>query len=132
MYLRFKTQFINEDDRPNTGIFQAMKFIREHHLTDDEDEALLKELTKWFNDNLEEPNWYSDEKREYGVTAKAVCWFKDSAKVFIQKIHELIVILEKYDLILERVTTQHPGTIVYSDEFQIVAIPFKSERKKVT
>jgi hypothetical protein len=131
MYLRFKTQFINKDDKPNTGIFQAMRFIREHHLTDDVDETMLKELTKWFIDNLPEPHWYTNEKREYGVRAKAVCWFKDSAKIFIQKIHELIIILEKYDLIVERITTQDPGYIVYSDEFQIVAIPFKSERKRV-
>ena len=131
MYLRFKTQFINEDDKPNNGIFQAMRFMREHSLTHDEDEAMLKELTEWFDHNLTEPNWYTNEKRKYGVRAKAICWFIDSATVYIQKVHELIIILEKYDLIVERVTTKHPGTIVYKDEFQIAAIPFKSSKKKV-
>ena len=81
-----------------------MKFVREHKLTLDEDELKLKEL---------------------------YLWFKDSAKEHILKIHDSILILEKYNLIVERVTSKNPGTIVYEDEFQISVIPFRSYRKRV-
>ncbi len=44
---------------------------------------------------------------------------------------ELIEILEKYDLIVERLISKNPGYIVYEDEYQVSAVPFKANRYKV-
>ena len=52
MYLRFITRFINEFDKPQTGLFHAAGFIREHRSTSDLDELLLGELRIWFKENF--------------------------------------------------------------------------------
>ena len=44
---------------------------------------------------------------------------------------ELAEILERYDFVVERLTTRNPGYIIYEDDHQISAIPFKSDRNKV-
>ena len=130
MYIRFITQFIDEKGQNRTGLFQAMGFIRDHPLTDDKDEAKLKVLTIWFEENLEAPQWFANPKGRRHET-KSLSWFKDSAKIHILKVNELIEILEKYDLIIERVTSKDLGHKVYEDEFQVSAEPLKSNRKRV-
>jgi hypothetical protein len=130
VYIRFITQFINERGQNKTGLFQAMGFIRDHSLTDDEDESKLKGLTSWFEENLDAPKWFANPVGRRHET-KSLSWFKDTAKEHILKVNELIEILEKYDLIIERVTSKDLGHKVYEDEFQVSAEPLKSHRKRV-
>jgi hypothetical protein len=130
LYLRFITQFINEVDKPEVGVFNAMHFIWEHRLTKDDDEAKLKELYAWFKSHLNAPPWFTNPKG-YPHESKALSWFKDSSKEHILKMHEVMQVLEKYDIIVERLTSKAiPGTIVYEDEFQISAVPWGGFRKK--
>ena len=82
MYIRFITQFINEKGQNKTGLFQAMGFIRDHQLTDDEDESKLKDLTSWFEENLDAPKWFANPEGRRHET-KSLSWFKDTAKVGI-------------------------------------------------
>ena len=131
MYLRFTTQFINPYNESETGIFMALKYVRDDlSITQDEDIYKLKLLTGWFNQYLDKPIKFSNATNKNPANI-SLSWFKDSAKNHIQKIHELIEILERYDIIVDRVTTQNPGYVVYEDEFQISAIPFKAHRNYV-
>ena len=131
MYLRFTTQFINPYNEPETGIFMALKYVRDDlSITLDEDIYKLKLLTGWFNQYLDKPTKFSNATNKSPANV-SLSWFKDSAKEHIQKIHELIEVLERYDFIIDRITTQNPGYIVYEDEFQVSAIPFKAHRNKV-
>jgi hypothetical protein len=59
LYHRFITQFINEDQEVETGIFHALSFICEHSLTLEEDKLKLKNLNGWFNANVDKPNKFS-------------------------------------------------------------------------
>ncbi len=130
MYIRFITQFINEDREAETGIFQALRHIRDNSLTHNDDVHKLKVLTGWFNVNLDKPTRFSNAGNK-SPAAISLSWFKDIAKEHLLKINELIEILEKYDLIVERLTTKNPGYIVFQDEYQISAVPFKTDRKRV-
>ena len=131
MYLRFTTQFINSYDELETGIFMALKFLRDDYsATQDEDKKKLKQLSVWFDKNLDKPTRFSNALNKSQANV-SLSWFKDSAKEHIQKIHELVVILEKYDFVVERVASKNPGYVVFEDEFQISAIPFKADRNKV-
>jgi len=126
----FTTQFINEKGQNKTDLFQAMDFIRDHPLIDEEDEAKLQVLTLWFDENLDVPKWFTNPAgRRYET--KSLSWFKDTAKSHILKVNELIEILEKYNLIIERVTSKNLWHTVYEDEFQVSAEPLKSQRKRV-
>ena len=130
MYLRFITQFINEVDKPETGVFNAMHFIWEHKFTQDEDESKLKELYTWFKSNLDAPPWFSYPKG-YPHESKALSWFKDSAKEHILKMQHVMEILERYGVRVNRIWTREPGQIVFEDEFQISAVPWEPHRKRV-
>src|SRR5476651_735738 len=131
MYLRFTTQFINTYGELETGIFMALKYLRDDHsLTKDEDINKLKELSGWFNRNLEKPTRFSKGTSKLNADV-SLSWFKDSAKVHIKKIQDLIEIAEKYDIIIDRIASKNPGYIVFEDEYQVSAVPFRTDRKRV-
>jgi len=131
MYLRFTTQFINPYGDLETGIFMALKYLREDYpLTKDDDIQKLKELTLWFNQNLEKPKRFSNGTSKNNEDI-SLSWFKDSAKDHIKKMQEFIAIAETYDIIIERIASKNPGYIVFEDEFQVSAVPFKADRKRV-
>jgi hypothetical protein len=129
MYIRFITQFINEDNENETGIFQAVRHICEHSLTSGEDSHELKLLNKWFNENLNRPTKFSNATNKNPAPI-SLSWFKDSAQEHLLKTNDIIKILKKYDLVIERFISKNPGYIVYEDEYQISAIPFKNDRHK--
>ena len=130
MYLRFTTQFINEDGKTETGIFNALAFLRDHKLTQEEDVLILKTLMKWFDAYLPKPDKFSNAGNK-NPAAISLSWFKDTAKVDIKKIFELKEILNKYEIFVETLNSKNPGYIIYEDEFQVSAIPFKSDRNRV-
>ncbi len=61
----------------------------------------------------------------------SLSWFKHTATLHLQKMYEMIVILEKYDVIVTRVKRDRCGYIVYEDEYQVSSIPFRIDRKVV-
>jgi hypothetical protein len=61
MYFRFTTQFANPYGEMETGIFMALKYLRDDYLlTNNEDIIKLKEITGWFYKNLEKPDRLSN------------------------------------------------------------------------
>jgi len=130
MFVRFITSFINENGDIETGIFNAVAFIRDHSLTQDDDVNKLTALMKWFSRYLAKPDRFSNSSNK-NPAAISLSWFKDTAKTDIQKIFELKEILLKYEIVIEIVTSKNPGYIVYEDKHQVSAIPFKLDRKKV-
>jgi hypothetical protein len=130
MYIRFITEFVNEYGETHTGIFSALRFVREGSLTQDEDVNKLKELRAWFNLNLAAPDKFSNAKNK-NPSSISLSWFKDSSKEHVKKIYEIREVLYKYGVVVDVVTTKNPGNIIYEDDHQVSAIPFKTERKKV-
>jgi hypothetical protein len=131
MFLRFTTQFINPYGELETGIFMALKYLRDDHaLTTEEDVNQLKELSGWFNKNLEKPTRFSKGTSKVNADI-SLSWFKDSAQAHINKMQHFIKIAEQYDIIIERIVSKNPGYIVFEDDYQISAVPFKTDRKRV-
>jgi hypothetical protein len=66
-----------------TGIFIALKYLLDNHsLTKDEDINKLKELSVWFNRNMEKPTRFSKGASKLNADV-SLLWFKDSAKEHI-------------------------------------------------
>ena len=55
----------------------------------------------------------------------AISWLRDSATCHIRKMRELAALLESYELQVEMLTTSRPGFVVYEDDYQVVAEPFR-------
>ncbi|MDB5156526.1 MAG: hypothetical protein JWR50_1233 [Mucilaginibacter sp.] len=131
MYLRFITQFINPYGELETGIFMALKYLRDDHsLTKEEHINRLKELSHWFDKNLEKPTRFSKGTSKYNAEV-SLSWFKDSTQEHIKRMQDFIEIAKHYDIIIERIASKNPGYIVFEDEYQVSAVPFKTDRKRV-
>ena len=129
MYLRFTTKFLNPYGELETGVFMALKYLRDDYsLTTDEDILKLKALTVWFDKNLEKPSRFSNGTSKYNASV-SLSWFKDTASEHLKKMQEFVKVAEQNDIIVERITTKNPGYVVYEDEYQVSAIPFKNQRK---
>jgi hypothetical protein len=126
MYVRFVTAQQHSDTGVHMGIFQTRILLRAVGQLPAWDEARLAELKAWFNDHLEKPERVARSRRPNGHHA-AVSWFKASAHEHIAHARELAALLEQHGIPTRMLTTDRPGYIVYEDEFQVAAEPFRAE-----
>jgi hypothetical protein len=119
-YLRFVIGRKDEESHVEQGIFQAAAQALEwQHITGaDADE--LKELRAWFSENLEKPHSFGRDKLRLGI-----CWFKTSSAEHISRIWEMVQVLERNGIYVKKIRTDKPGYVIYEDEWQLVAEPFR-------
>jgi hypothetical protein len=126
MYVRF----VATRQHPNTGVqigvLQTRLLLEEVGPLAAWDEQRLQEIRDWFNTHLERPDRLARSRRPNGHNA-AISWFKASAHAHIAHARELAALLEQYGVPTLMLTTERPGYVVYEDEFQVVAEPFRSE-----
>ncbi|MGA2352277.1 MAG: hypothetical protein ABSF70_17710 [Terracidiphilus sp.] len=80
----------------------------------------LNELRAWFSENLEKPNFF-----RRGELSLGICWFKTNSAEHISCIYEMVHVLEHNGIRVKKIKTDKPGYVVYEDEWQIVAEPFR-------
>jgi hypothetical protein len=78
----------------------------------------------WLNEHLPRPERVSRTRNAYHKNKIALSWFKDSAAAPLQLARRLAEILESCGVVVEMITTERPGFVVYEDEYQVVAEPF--------
>ena len=116
MYMRFVTTRIHKDSRKPEGVFAASySLVQSDNLTSDERER-VREIQIWFNKNL--PNPPSNFS-----AARAVFWFKSTAKESIGKIWELVHLLRHYGYQVEVYKCRTLANICYEDKLQVAAYP---------
>lgn len=130
MYIRFITQFKNEEDKQETGVFQAAAFLKLNKLTFQYDIENLEKTLKWFSQNLDRPNKFSNSKSKNPADV-ALSWFKSSAKEHLKQMYAPKEILERYGMQVEVVKRLKPGYIVYEDDYQVSTIPHRADKNKV-
>jgi len=91
--------------------------LQSPHLADADE---LNELRAWFSDNLERPTSFGRDTLRLGI-----CWFKIHATSHIARIWEMVRILERNGIYVKKIKTAKPGYVIYEDEWQLVAEPFR-------
>lgn len=124
MYIRFVIPQLDEDSHVKMGVFQKTFEMLEEGVFESYEEEILQELMAWFNKNLKEPLRLKKSSKFHTIN-KAISWYKPSADMHVDKMRELISILEQKGVIVEMLKTDNPGYIVYEGRYQIVAEPFK-------
>lgn len=119
-YVRFVVGRKDEDSHVEQGIFQAATRALEWQNIMGSDADDLKELRAWFNENLEEPTSFGRDKLRLGI-----CWFKTDATEHISRIWQMVQILERNGIYVKKIRTDKPGYVIYEDEWQLVAEPFR-------
>jgi hypothetical protein len=123
MLLRFATLALDPDSSHTSGILVVAHTLRdEGDLTCSEHEE-LRLLLAWFTANLPVPKVLEDIEHR-----RAISWFKPSAEEAIHRMWELKRVLEQHGHHINVLRTDTPGTVVYEDEWQVVAKPPKGTR----
>jgi hypothetical protein len=115
---------VDPDSGVRQGVYQAIARLRETPEMSQADRDLLDEINDWFSKNLEKPSQLSISRRPH-AKAQAISWFKASAVEHIHRMRQFASVLQSYDVVVEMITSRRPGYVVYEDEFQIAAYPFK-------
>ncbi|HTX35959.1 MAG TPA: hypothetical protein VME43_13100 [Bryobacteraceae bacterium] len=119
-YIRFVIGRKDEDSHVEQGIFQAAAQALEWRTISGSDAGELNELRAWFSDNLEKPASFGR-----GNLSRGICWFRTDASEHISRMWEMVRILERNGIFVKKIRTDRPGYVVYKDECQIVAEPFR-------
>ncbi len=119
-YVRFVVGRKDEDSHVEQGIFQAVALALEWQDITGADADELNELQAWFNHNLEKPASFGRDRLRLGI-----CWFKTGATAHISRMWEMVQILERNGIYVKKVRTDRPGYVIYEDEWQLVAEPFR-------
>lgn len=131
MYIRFVIPNIDEDSGEQLGIFHALGNLRDEGLLSPDEEKEHELVREWFNRNLEKPSRFTASKPpHYRKPKKAISWFKDSAQEHIAQARAMVAILENHGVHVKLLTAKRVGYVVYEDEYQIVAEPFRKELRK--
>ncbi len=125
MFLRFVTTEMHRDSHQELGIFQAAYRLRKKGSLSEAEDLLLKEISDWFNINLDKPKRFTSAKPPYNRKRQnGISWFKDSAGEHISKMREMVALLKHHFIPVQMIKTARPGYVIYEDAFQIVAVPF--------
>jgi hypothetical protein len=126
VYVRFVVDEIDPNSGVERGIVQAMFRLWRSGALSAHEEAWWAEIRAWLDVDLDEPDRLARSRRP-GANACAISWFKASATGHIVRARELASLLAQHDIRSRMLTTERPGYIVYEDEFQIAAEPFRRE-----
>ncbi len=115
-YIRFVVGTNREEPKHQAGVVASARILKEGGQLPDYEVEHVEEIFSWLNTHLPCPP-FSGKK----WSPDAISWFKSSAQDMISKFRELIAILEEHDHPVEMLRTDHPGMILYEDDFQVVA-----------
>ncbi|MBM7128825.1 hypothetical protein [Dyella mobilis] len=124
MYIRFVVHSIDPDSGRRQGLFQALGYIADNGYLRSEEQASYEALRKWFRENLPVPESFAKSSKVHAKKV-ALSWFKPSAVEHIAKMRSFSSILVAYGVQVEVLKQDRPGYVVYEDDYQIVAEPFK-------
>jgi hypothetical protein len=116
MYVRFVVTRMVRGHRQAVGIFTALEELLAAGELTREERAELEDLSAWFDAHLPLPHVSRRDPR-------AIYWFQPSATEHLRKARELANLLELHDYTVARVTAEFAGLILYSDDFQVGALP---------
>lgn len=123
MLIRFTILAIDPDSGHTSGVLVAAHTLRdEGDLTADEHLDLRAALS-WFNKHLFVPAVL--ERPEH---RRAISWFKPAADEAIRRMWHLKGLLDLHGCHVEVLRTSDPGTVVFEDDWQIIAKPPKGQR----
>lgn len=117
-YVRFQTRHQDDDSHRPSGVFMALYELRDSNRLELYDADELNKNLDWLKMHLKSPACL----KEYG-NERAISWFHPRAKEPIRRVRAIVEILREYGVVIDQVTTDRPGTVIYEDGWQVVAKP---------
>ena len=132
MLVRFVTQMPNPLTGDRLGVFQAAYRLRRSDDLPDYVEAQISDSLIWFSQHLEVPARFNRTKSKAfrDRNTRGLCWLKPGASAHLSRLRELSAILMAEGLHVEMIRTANPGYVIYEDQHQVVAEPFRDLRTR--
>ena len=128
MYLRFVVNDVHPESERELGVFQAIHILRQCGRLSNHEVEQDDLLRRWFNQNLAKPARFTTAKPPFHRRkSRALSWFKDDAFEHISRVRSLAAILHRHGYSVRMLKTDRVGYVVYEDEYQIVAEPFRGD-----
>jgi hypothetical protein len=127
MYIRFVDDQLDCDSGKRQGIFQVIANLQDKGVLYDYEDAIVKDIRKWFNKHLEKPESFNRSAKPHAKN-KAISWFRLTATQHIEKMRQLTTIIEGHGIHVHTISTDLPGYIVYKDKDQITAEPYNETK----
>jgi hypothetical protein len=128
-------RFVLPDSHPDTGvrggIFWAAYALRRDNEISVADRKSLDDLLAWFRVNLAVPDRFNRSKSKgyYRRRTAGISWLKPTASEHLAKMGEQAKILRNNGYEVSKITTDRAGYVVFEDDHQVVAEPFRSEHR---
>ena len=125
MYIRFVTPRRDEAARAEEGLFGPAYDLRRSYSPASapwQVHEIQREIT-WFNAHLAVPDQFAVQPARHRGRRYGICWFRDSAAEAIGHAWYLAHLLDEMGVEVRQLRTEHPGTVLWSDRDQIVALP---------
>ncbi len=123
MLIRFATLATDTDSGHASGILVTAHTLRDEGDLTSEEHLELRAALAWFNEELFVPKLL--ERAEH---RRAISWFKPAADEAVRRMWHLKELLDRHGHHVEVLRTLEPGTVVYEDDWQVIAKPRKGQR----
>jgi hypothetical protein len=124
VFIRFVIQENDIDSGRRQGLFQALSDLEYENALLPREQRQYDEIYQWFRSNLKKPTRFSRSLKPHAKNV-AISWFKDTATEHIAKMRILVSILMAHGVTVELLKTEYPGYVVYEDQHQVTAEPFR-------
>ena len=118
-YIRFVTSDQDDQSGSSRGVFHAAYGLQRSTFLEPHEYDWLGDTIVWYEKNLPVPTYLKKTRKN----ELAICWFRVNAQQKIQRLWDLVHLLEEFCVFIRTIKTKTPGRIVFQDEFQIVAVP---------
>ena len=123
MLIRFTTLAADPDSGHTSGVLVAAHTLRDEGELTAQEHQQLREALSWFNQELFVPKLLEQTEHR-----RAISWFKPAADEAIRRMWHLKHLLDFHGCHVEVLRTSEPGTVVYEDDWQVIAKPPKGQR----
>ena len=121
-YLRFRSKYPNKLGE-HVGVFGLLNVLGRHGMLTPGEERFRRENNDWYDAAYPDPARIGTSAYDPDINPNAAAWFKPAASELLSRVHGYLAILDAHNVAWEKVQTADPGRIVYSDEYQVVAVP---------
>jgi len=118
MFFRFTVCERHPESHSCTGLFTVAYDLRDSGELASDDLAEVQEIIDWFKENLPIPACFDRLENP-----RAICWFKAAAGEPLSRIWRLVSFLKDRGIAVRVHKTRDPGQRLYSDLYQVVAVP---------
>lgn len=123
MLIRFATLAADPDSSRSGGVLVAAHTLRDEGNLSANEHHELRAALAWFNEHLAIPTELADREHR-----RAISWFKPAAAEAIRRMWQLKEFLDVHGHHVDVLRTADPGTVLYQDDWQVIAKPRKGQR----